>query len=92
MLYRMMMVPELRTRYLGYVRDVAENWLTWDRIGPIADDYQALIHDAVVADRRKLYSTGEFESGAQASLRPFIESRQSFLLDWLDTNAGAAQL
>jgi spore coat protein CotH len=92
LLYRMMMAPELRARYLGYVRDVAENWLTWDRIGPIADDYQALIHDAVVSDRRKLYSTSEFESGAEAALRPFIESRRSFLLDWLDTNGGALQL
>jgi spore coat protein CotH len=92
MLYRLTMVPELRARYLDYVRDVAESWLTWDRIGPIADQYQALIHDAVVADRRKLYSTGEFEAGAEASLRPFIDSRRSFLLDWLDTNAGALQL
>lgn len=91
MLYRMMMVPELRARYLGYVRDIAENWLTWDRIGPIASDYQALIRDAVESDRRKLYSTGEFDSGAEATLRPFIESRQRFLLDWLATDAGALQ-
>jgi hypothetical protein len=45
-----------------------------------------------VADRRKLYSTAEFEAGAEAELRAFIESRQQFLLDWLDTNAGALQL
>jgi hypothetical protein len=92
MLYRMMMVPELRARYLGYVRDVAENWLSWEKIQPIADRYHDLIADAVVTDKRKLYSTSDFESGVEASLRPFIESRQRFLLEWLDTNSGALQL
>jgi len=91
MLYRMLMVPELRAQYLGYVRDVAENWLSWDRLEPITVEYQALIADVVASDRRKLYSTENFESGVDTTLRPFFERRQAFLIDWLDADTGAAQ-
>jgi hypothetical protein len=63
MLYRMLMVPELRARYLGYVRDVAETWLDWERLEPIVEDYRTLIRDAVATDESKLYSTEEFELG-----------------------------
>jgi hypothetical protein len=104
LLYRLMMVPELRARYLGYVRDVAENWLSWETLGPIAEQYRELIRDAVAADTHKLYSTSEFELGFDGSssgggfgqpgsppdlaLKAFVEQRQAYLLDWLDTNAG----
>jgi hypothetical protein len=63
MLYRMLMVPDLRERYLGYVSDIAETWLDWARLEPIVEDYRDLIRDVVAADGRKLYSTSEFESG-----------------------------
>lgn len=98
MLYRLLQVPQLRERYLAIVRDVAENWLDWDRIGPIAEDYRALIREHVEADQRKLYSTSDFDldfdgSGEGQSygmtLREFFEQRRAYLLDWLDTNAGA---
>ena len=104
LLYRLMMVPELRERYLGYVRDVAETWLDWDTIGPIAEDYRALIADAVAADQTKLYSTENFDrefdgdstyvpgrrSSPGATLKGFMEQRQGYLLDWLEANAGSA--
>ena len=73
--------------YLGYVRDVAENWLGWDRLEPITESYRNMIRDVVAGDNRKLYSMQGFESGVEQNLRPFIEARQSYLLDWLD-NAG----
>jgi hypothetical protein len=110
MLYRLLRVPELQEAYLGYVRDVAENWLDWERLGPIVEDYRALIGDVVAADNRKLFSTAEFELGVDTgsgsvggsnygiggppglTLRAFIEQRQSFLLDWLDSYAGRARL
>jgi hypothetical protein len=101
LLYRLLMVPELRAAYLGHVRDVAENWLDWDRLGPVAERYRALIADSVAADPRKLYSTAEFDlsfdgSGCRGgggfggppslSIRTFVEQRQAYLLDWLDSN------
>jgi hypothetical protein len=110
MLYSLLKVPELKTRYLGYVRDVAENWLDWERIEPMLAGYRSLIADVVAADSHKLYSTSEFELGfaggsdARASssygfggppgltLKAFVDQRQAFLLDWLDTNAGPGNL
>lgn len=99
MLYRLLQVPVLRERYLAFVRDVAENWLDWDRVGPIAEEYRALIREHVEADRRKLYSTSDFDldfdgsGGGQSygmTLRDFFVERRGFLLDWLDANARAA--
>jgi len=92
LLYRLLMVPELRASYLGYVQDVAENWLSWDRLIPITEGYRTLIGSVVAGDARKLYSTQDFESGAELSLRTFVDSRRAFLLGWFDTNAGALGL
>jgi CotH kinase protein len=108
LLYRLLMVPELRERYLGHVRDIAENWLDWERLQPIVEDYRALIRDVVETDPSKLYSMSEFELGVDGatsgggfggpgappgmSLRAIIEQRQANLLEWLAANAGAVTL
>jgi hypothetical protein len=63
LLSKLLAVPELRTRYLGYVRDIARDWLDWNRIGPLAKEYQDLIRADVEADTRKLSTIGAFESG-----------------------------
>jgi len=63
LLSKLLAVPELRARYLGYVRDIAEKWLDWNKLGPIAQQYQALIADDVKADTRKLDTYEAFVSG-----------------------------
>ncbi len=61
LLSRLLAVPEYRTRYLGYVRDIAETWLDWDgKLGALARRYHELIAEDVKADTRKLYSTEAF--------------------------------
>lgn len=60
---KLLAVPELRARYLAYVRDIAENWLDWNRLGPIVTQYQTLIADDVKADTRKLDSYEAFVNG-----------------------------
>jgi hypothetical protein len=60
---KLLAVPELRARYLSYVRDIAENWLDWEKTGPLVLRYQALIEEDVKADTRKLDSTEEFYAG-----------------------------
>ena len=40
---KLLAVPALRARYLAYVRDIAERWLDWKKLGPLARSYQALI-------------------------------------------------
>jgi hypothetical protein len=72
-------VPALRARYLGYVRDIADRWLDWSRLEPMAQKYRALIAEDVKSDTRKLYGTQEFDSGV-AGIREFVTSRRAFLL------------
>jgi hypothetical protein len=80
---KLLAVPALRARYIAHVRDIAERWLDWKKLGPLAKSYQAVIADEVKLDTRKLYSTEAFESGldgGEDSLRRFVEARREFLL------------
>lgn len=95
LLYRLLLVPEYKQKYLGYVHDVAERWLNWEQFGAVAQRYQAVIADDVRQDVRKLYSTQAFSSGLLSdvqevytgpvtapgmSLKTFVEQRRAFLL------------
>ena len=77
---KLLAVPALRTKYLGYVRQIATKWLDWDTVGPLAQRYQALIADDVRKDTRKLDTFEAFESGLNA-LKSFSERRRSFLMN-----------
>ena len=91
---KLLTVPTLKTRYLGYVREIAERWLNWERLGPLARQYQDLIAADVKADTRKLDSFEAFsksltedtdEQGVRGSrrsmsLKSFAEKRRDFLL------------
>jgi hypothetical protein len=96
LLSKLLAVPELRARYLGYVREIAQTWLDWNKLGPLAKQYQTVIVDAVKADTRKLDSTEAFFSGVdgvapaqggpgpnrgRGSLKSFAEQRRTFLLN-----------
>lgn len=52
-------------------RAIAENWLDWEKTGPLVHRYRALIEDDVKTDTRKLDSTQAFvegiDGGGQAS-------------------------
>lgn len=67
---RLLAVPEYRARYLGYVRDIAEKWLDWARLGPLARRYHDLIADEVRADTRKLFSTAAFLRSLEGGRTP----------------------
>ena len=80
---KLLAVPALRTRYLGYVRDIAERRLDWKVLGPVAEKYHAFIAADVKADTRKLFSSEAFETGlsqGEDSLRSFVERRRAVLL------------
>ena len=80
---KLLAVPALRARYLSYVREIAERWLDWQTLEPVARSHQALIADAVRADTRKLYTFQAFESGVSEgseSLKSFVIRRRAFLL------------
>ena len=76
---KLLAVPALRARYLTYVRDIAERWLDWKTLGPIAEKHRGLIAADVMADTRKLYSSDAFDSGL-AELKTFVEARRAYLL------------
>jgi hypothetical protein len=82
---KLLAVPSLRTRYLGYIRDIAERWLDWNKLGPIAEQYHALIRDELKTDNRKLSTFEEFDGGLVAdrsgSLRSFVDQRRTFLMN-----------
>jgi len=98
LIVKLLAVPALRQRYLGYIRDIATNWLDWKKLGPIATGYQALLLADVKTDTRKLYSTESFEKavteetsypamgpfGARPhmGLKPFVEQRREFLMEY----------
>jgi hypothetical protein len=92
---KLLAVPELKQRYLKHVKDIAENWLDWEKLGPIAREHHALIAEDVKIDTRKLTSNdafeksldGEFETqgmrGRQrgVAIKEFAEQRREYLLN-----------
>jgi hypothetical protein len=92
---RLLSVPAWRARYLAYVRDIAEQWLNWEKLGPIAMRYHNLIAREVARDTRKLASTESFEKGltedvggegggpgrgGSIGLKAFADQRRAYLL------------
>ena len=63
LLSKLLAVPSLRAKYLGHVRAIAERWLDWKNLGPIASRYHSFIAPEVAADTRKLESKEAFETG-----------------------------
>ena len=81
---KLLAVPALRTRYLRYVRDIADRWLDWKRLGPIALKYQALIAADVRSDAHRLYGLDNFDAAGSSSesVKSFADRRRAYLLDY----------
>ena len=75
---KLLAVPALQTRYLHYVRQIANIWLDWSNVESLARRYQSLIAADVKADTRKLDSDEAFDNGV-ALLKLFIERRRAYL-------------
>ena len=75
---KLLAVPALRAKYLTYVHEISERWLDWNRMGPIAAKYQALIAADVKTDTHKLDSFEAFENDV-AALKGFMDKRRAFL-------------
>ncbi len=99
LLSRLVAVPALRARYLQYVKEMATTWLDWQRLGPLALKYQALIDPDVKIDTRKLDSYDAFRALVERdfeavtargpvtrmSLKTFADQRRAFLLNYKET-------
>lgn len=92
--HKLLAVPELRTRYLRYVKDIAEQWLDWKKLGPIVEKYRTLIAADVRSDTHKHFSTAEFTTSVYgtgdgsplpaSTLKGFCEQRRSYILNHPD--------
>jgi hypothetical protein len=95
LLTKLLAVPALRARYVGYVKDIAEKLLDWNKLGPLVDQWQSLIAADVKTDNRKLASTEAFTKSVtqdafergfgptgppSMSLKSFVEQRRAYLL------------
>jgi spore coat protein CotH len=83
---KLLAVPSLRAKYLGYVREIAARGLDWTTLGPRVDAYRAVIAGAVKADTRKLDADDAFDAAIDA-LRAFADRRRTFLLDYKISSA-----
>jgi hypothetical protein len=81
---KLLAVPALRSKYLAYVRDIADRWLDWRKLGPIAMKYQALIAADVKSDAHKLYGFEGFDAAGSSneSIKSFADRRRAYLLDY----------
>jgi hypothetical protein len=83
---RLLAVPSLRAKYLGYVAEIAERQLAPDAFSARIAPYAALIGDEVARDTRKTGTLESFRSAvdtsaaATSSLRAFAERRRAALL------------
>jgi hypothetical protein len=80
---KLLAVPALREKYLGYVRDIATRWLDWNAVQPILKSAHGLIEADVKVDTRKLYDFTGFQAGIAPtgnSLKSFLDARRTFLL------------
>jgi hypothetical protein len=76
LLAKLLAVPELRARYLTYIRDIATKALDWKTLGPLAKRYQSLIEADVKLDTRKLESYDAFIQGIDGARSTTANSSQ----------------
>ncbi len=72
------------------MRDIAETWLDWSRLGPIARNFHELIDADVKRDTRKLESYAAFAASLESderSLKAFADQRRAFLLSHSEIKA-----
>ena len=94
---RLLSVPALRARYLAHVRTIADDWLDWNKLKPVVDQYRALIEKDVEADTHKLTSFAAFQRAVgdlpqkqaeqprgrfDPGLKAFADGRRKFLLNY----------
>ena len=67
---RLLAVPKLKERYLAHVKTIANEWLDWQKLQPVVNEYVTLIDSEIKADTKKLSSYDAFLQAVSASQRP----------------------
>ena len=102
LMYKLFQVPHFKARYRHHLKTITQEWITWDKVGPLVEGYAALIRDEVKKDVRKHSSYEAFEKGliqtssdgrrTKLGLRPFTEGRREFLLNHPKVNLPAPEI
>ena len=85
---KLLAIPELRERYLKYVKQIAQDSLNWKKLGPVVSGYHTLVTPIVKSDTRKLSSYEAFvaatkpgqAAAAGMSYQKFAAERSKHLL------------
>ena len=86
LIHRLLSNPQWRARYLAHVRTVMNEWLDWEVLGPIVDEYMTLIDAEVQQDDKKLYRYEEFANHASSDIKEFVTRRREYLLNHPELN------
>lgn len=81
---KVLAVPALRAKYVGFVKEIAQKSLDWNSLGRVVKQYRDLIAADVERETHKLFSTEAFlrDTADDGTLRTFIGQRREFLLNW----------
>jgi len=74
---RLLAVPSLKAKYLEHVKQIAKEWLDWQKLGPVVAQNRKLIEKEVEIDTRKLTSFASFQK-ATADEAPKEEALRDF--------------
>jgi spore coat protein CotH len=77
---KILAVPSYRDKYLANVRQIAEESLDWDNIGPFIQSQTNLIDETVKTETRKLGSYEAFHTSVGKGLKEFADGRRVYLL------------
>lgn len=90
---RLLNVPKWKARYIAHGRTVVDEWLDWEVLEPIINEYHELIDTEVQKDDKKLYRYEDFKGSADgqagrrsSSLKQFVTQRREFLLKHSELN------
>lgn len=81
---RLLAVPALRERYLGYVYEIAERQLDWTAMRPLIQDVHARIAPVVRTDTKKTSDLAGFQAAVAETgnpLKTFFDRRRAYLLN-----------
>jgi hypothetical protein len=102
LMYKLFQVPHFKARYRHHLKTITQEWITWDKIGPLVEGYAALIREEIKKDVRKHSSYDAFEKGliqtssdgrrTKLGLRPFTEGRREFLLNHPEVNLPSPEI
>ncbi len=89
---RLLSHPEWRARYLAHVRTIVDEWLDWDVLEPIVNEYMVRIDAEVQQDNKKLYGYQEFAQDAPADLKRFVVQRREYLRNYPELSKPAPKI